>query len=81
MNSPARQAALYKKSDAPNSRRKWARVQAMVEDERGMSTVEYVILLAVIVVGAVGLWNQIGSDVKAKLSEASAEVKTIGDAP
>ncbi|GEM_PF-798802 len=47
-------------------------------DERGMSTVEYVILLAVIVVGAVGLWNQIGGKIKDKLGEAQQEIETVG---
>jgi hypothetical protein len=31
----------------------------LLRDERGMSTIEYVILLAVIVVGAVSLWTSI----------------------
>lgn len=51
----------------------------LVRDERGMSTVEYVILLAVIVVGAVSVWNQIGGNVKAKLGEANTELETMGN--
>lgn len=48
-------------------------------DERGMSTVEYVILLAVICVGAIATWNSIGGTVKAELDSADQELMTIGD--
>lgn len=53
-------------------------LRALCRDERGMSTVEYVILLAVIVVGAVGFWNQIGTDVKDHLESAQGEIETLG---
>ena len=43
-------------------------------DERGMSTVEYVILLAVIVVGAVGVWTNIGDKVHDSLGAAEKEI-------
>jgi Flp pilus assembly pilin Flp len=51
----------------------------LARDERGMSTVEYVILLAVIVVGAVATWNEIGGTVKTKLEGARDDVNTVGD--
>lgn len=46
-------------------------------DERGMSTIEYVILLAVIVVGAVSVWNQIGSKFKKSLGAANEELNYL----
>ena len=49
----------------------------LLRDERGMSTIEYVILLAVIVVGAVSLWTSIGTKFKSSLSSADAEIQTL----
>lgn len=46
-------------------------------DERGMSTVEYVILLAVIVMGAVGIWTEIGDHVVAALGGSRDAVTEI----
>jgi Flp pilus assembly pilin Flp len=40
-------------------------------DERGLSTVEYVVLLVLIVAMAVAAWNSFGKDVNAKLKTAS----------
>lgn len=59
-----------------NSRSKFG-LRHLSRDDRGMSTVEYVILLAVIVVGAVGTWNSIGDKVKASLGKAETEINTI----
>jgi Flp pilus assembly pilin Flp len=52
-------------------------LRQLARDERGMSTVEYVILLAVIVVGAVAMWNEIGGDVISNLEEARDKVDTL----
>jgi Flp pilus assembly pilin Flp len=41
--------------------------------ERGMSTVEYVILLVAIVVGAIGLWKSIGKELKTGLTNAEQD--------
>lgn len=46
-------------------------------DERGLSTVEYVILLAVIVVGAVSIWTSIGDNFKTSLGRADDELGTL----
>lgn len=64
-------------------------VTALLKDERGMSTVEYVILLAVIVMGAVSVWNSIGGKVISSLQGAddsltdmpssADEAKALGD--
>lgn len=44
-----------------------------------MSTVEYVILLAVIVVGAVGLWNKIGAKILTELGLAREHIEKLGE--
>jgi len=43
------------------------------EDERGLSTVEYVVLLVLIVAIAVALWNVFGNLLVTKLSAAANE--------
>lgn len=45
-------------------------------DERGLSTVEYVVLLVLIVAMAVAAWNTFGQDVLAKLTGASGDFNT-----
>lgn len=52
-------------------------LRALVRDERGMSTVEYVILLAVIVMGAVSIWTEIGGKVVTALGGANTEIQTL----
>jgi Flp pilus assembly pilin Flp len=46
------------------------------EDERGLSTVEYVVLLVLIVAMAVAAWNSFGSRVQGKLTQASDSFDT-----
>lgn len=48
-----------------------------VHDVRGMSTVEYVILLVVLVVGAVQVWQRIGGHVKDGLGAAEGELEQL----
>ncbi len=43
-------------------------------DDRGLSTVEYIVLLAVIVVGAIGIWKSIGGNLITSLENAEAEL-------
>ena len=45
-------------------------------DERGLSTVEYVVLLVLIVAVAVALWNTFGTNVATKLSDAGTAFNT-----
>jgi len=43
------------------------------EDERGLSTVEYVVLLVLIVAIAVAVWNLFGQSLVGKLTAAAVE--------
>jgi Flp pilus assembly pilin Flp len=45
-------------------------------DERGLSTVEYVVLLVLIVAMAVAAWNTFGTRVQGKLDAASGSFNT-----
>lgn len=44
------------------------------KDERGLSTVEYIVLLAVIVVGAIGIWKSIGGSLMESLHDADEQL-------
>ena len=58
----------------------WLASTDFARDERGLSTVEYVIVLVLIAAVAMGTWNQFGRDVLTKLEDANdtfnAEVTT-----
>lgn len=51
---------------------------SLLQDERGLSTVEYIILMVIIVVGCVGLWNEIGKKVVEDLTQAEQSIQSIG---
>ncbi|MCH2108317.1 MAG: hypothetical protein MK135_03240 [Polyangiaceae bacterium] len=49
----------------------------LIHDERGLSTVEYVILLVMLVVGAIGVWRNLGDNVKAGLAAAESQSEDL----
>lgn len=55
-------------------------LQRLRRDERGLTTVEYAIVLCLIAAVAVGLWQEFGEMVAANLEEGSTDIKTAFDA-
>lgn len=57
------------------------RLRGLGRDQRGLSTVEYTVLLVLILAGAISLWKKLGSDVHAQLKSSSdtfgKEVKPV----
>ncbi|MGC4068880.1 MAG: hypothetical protein QM784_30400 [Polyangiaceae bacterium] len=51
-----------------------ARKLRLLSDERGLSTVEYVIILVLIAAAAVGTWSKFGSTIMGKINSAEQEV-------
>lgn len=47
---------------------------SLVRDERGLSTVEYIIILVLIAVAGIGLWRAFGDTVSEKIGDATGEV-------
>jgi Flp pilus assembly pilin Flp len=47
--------------------------RSLLRDERGLSTVEYTVLLVLIVACAVGLWSKFGGNVASRLSESNSK--------
>ena len=52
------------------------RALSLVRDTRGLSTVEYVILIVLIAAVAIGVWGEFGGLVKDQLSESKQEMET-----
>lgn len=48
---------------------------SLLRDERGLSTVEYVIILVLIAAAAIGLWVNFGKTLREKITGAEAELK------
>jgi Flp pilus assembly pilin Flp len=55
--------------------------RALFRDERGLSTVEYVIILVLIAVLGIGVWRTFGEKLRAKIDYSTGEVEHIDDAP
>lgn len=50
---------------------------SLVRDERGLSTVEYVIILVLIAAAAIGLWVTFGKNLKDKLTDVNSEMDKV----
>lgn len=50
------------------------RSHALVINTRGLSTVEYVIILCLLAVLAIGTWNEFGGKVREKLGDATKKI-------
>lgn len=53
-------------------------VRSLRCDDRGLSTVEYVIILVLIAVSAIGVWTTFGNTLKGKIKSAHEEVRGLG---
>lgn len=50
---------------------------SLVRDERGLSTVEYVIILVLIAAAAISLWVTMGEKLRAKIDGANTELDKV----
>jgi len=50
---------------------------SLVEDEAGLSTVEYIIILVLIAVLGIVAWKQFGQTVEYKVRESTTQVNTL----
>ena len=56
------------------SMNKTRRVRELLADTRGLSTVEYIIILCLIAVVCFAIWRQFGETVKSKVQGADGQV-------
>jgi Flp pilus assembly pilin Flp len=54
---------------------------ALVTDQRGLSSVEYVVLLVLVVAAAIGLWVKFGGQVTQKLGDVNSEMGKVTFTP
>lgn len=55
------------------------RLRSLALDDRGLSAVEYVVLLAFIAVAGIGSWRIFGETIVRKIHETSAAVRDMDD--
>lgn len=51
----------------------------LIRDNRGLSTVEYVIILGLIAIVAITAWRTLGENVEGVVNDANTELEGIGD--
>jgi Flp pilus assembly pilin Flp len=51
--------------------------RSLLRDTRGLSTVEYVIILAIVAIGAIGVWQTFGEAVTAQVGNAATGLGTL----
>ena len=54
------------------------RVKKMWSDEEGLTTVEYALLLALLVVAALGTWTAFGGIIRGKIVESGNAITNAG---
>ena len=62
-----------------NKARRLAGRSSLLADTRGLSTVEYVIILVLIAVVGILAWSNFGDAVKAKIDTSTGEIEHLGD--
>ena len=48
--------------------------RTLAKDEKGLSTVEYIIILVLIAVACIGLWTEFGDTLETKITESTGAV-------
>ncbi len=59
---------LFRRAKSPKS---------LLRDQRGLSTVEYVILLVLIAASAITLWVTFGTSIRTKIAAANTEMEGV----
>ncbi len=54
----------------------WMLIKKFVKEEEGMETVEYAVVGALLVLGAVLIWGALGTSVNTKVSQLNSAVTT-----
>jgi len=52
--------------------------KSLWKDEEGLTTVEYALLLALLVVAAIGVWTAFGGRVQAIVQESDEQIESAG---
>ncbi len=49
----------------------------LIRDERGQGMLEYILIVALVVVGAITLWTTFGDEVQRMISESNTELEKV----
>ena len=60
-----------------NKTRTGRKKAGLISDSRGLSTVEYLILLVVIAVAGIAIWKQLGATVKSQAETSDTALKGL----
>ncbi len=60
---------------------KFENMRKLARDQKGLSTVEYTVLLVLIVACSVGLWQSLGEDLVEKLGASNVEFGKVKVVP
>jgi Flp pilus assembly pilin Flp len=60
-----------------NRLRRIVRQSSLITDDRGLSTVEYVIILVLIAAAAVGTWTKFGATITGKINDSNATIGSV----
>ncbi|MCB9666536.1 MAG: hypothetical protein H6715_00215 [Myxococcales bacterium] len=63
------------------SKQQTTRRPSLLRDQRGLSTVEYIIILVLIAVGGLGLWKKLGEGVNERISGSDQTIRTDLEVP
>ena len=53
--------------------------KSLLKDKRGLSTVEYIIILVLVAVGGIQLWSSFGEAVNDNISSSTNQVSSLGN--
>ena len=62
-----------------NSKNKESK-KSLLKDKRGLSTVEYIIILVLVAVGGIQLWSNFGDAVNENITSSTGQVSNLGNA-
>ena len=54
-----------------------SRPLSLTKDQRGLTTVEYVIILVLVAVGGIGVWQTFGKTIATKMTGVDATISTL----
>jgi Flp pilus assembly pilin Flp len=50
---------------------------ALLKDQRGITTVEYVVILVLVAIGGIGIWNTFSDKIRNKMTDVGSTISTL----
>ena len=68
---------IAKKNKSPKMKSNYEENSSLVQDTRGLSTVEYLILLVVIAVAGITVWKNVGKSISDKATSSKGHIDSL----